>query len=55
MAFGVLPLFVPLAIVACEDPESYFSLAIIAFGVVPNATIIIAWEKWRLRSLASLI
>ena len=32
MAFGVLPLFLPLAITACGGPEGYFSLAIIAFG-----------------------
>ena len=34
MAFGVFPLFLllPLAITAFEDPESYSSLALIAFG-----------------------
>ena len=32
MAFGVFPLFLPLAITAFGDPEGYFSLAITAFG-----------------------
>ena len=32
MAFGVSPLFRPLAITAFGGPEGYFSLAIIAFG-----------------------
>ena len=30
--FGVIPLFLPLAIAAFEDPEGYSSLAIITFG-----------------------
>ena len=32
MAFGVFPLFLPLAITPFGGPEGYFSLAIIAFG-----------------------
>ena len=32
VAFGVFPLFLPLAITAFGGPESYCSLAIIAFG-----------------------
>ena len=32
MAFGVCPLFLPLAITAIGGPESYCSLAIIACG-----------------------
>ena len=32
LLLGVFPLFLPLAITAPGDPESYFSLAIIAFG-----------------------
>ena len=32
LAFGVFPLFLPLAITAFGGPEGYFSLAIIAFG-----------------------
>ena len=32
IAFGVVPLFLPLAITACGGLEGYFSLAIIAFG-----------------------
>ena len=32
IAFGVYPLFFPLAIAAFGGPEGYFSLAIIAFG-----------------------
>ena len=32
LAFGVCPLFLPLAITAFGGPEGYFSLAIIAFG-----------------------
>ena len=32
MAFGVCPLFLPLAITAFGGPGGYFSLAIIAFG-----------------------
>ena len=32
MAFGVFPLFLPLAITGFGGPEGYFGLAIIAFG-----------------------
>ena len=32
IAFGVNPIFLPLAIAAFGGPEGYFSLAIIAFG-----------------------
>ena len=32
MAFGVCPLFLPLAITAFGAPEGFFTLAIIAFG-----------------------
>ena len=32
LAFGVFPLFLPLAITAFGGPEGYFSLSIIAFG-----------------------
>ena len=32
LAFGVFPLFLPLAIAAFGGPEGYFRLAIIAFG-----------------------
>ena len=32
IAFGVIPLFLPLAITAFGGPEGCFSLAIIAFG-----------------------
>ena len=32
IAFGIFPLFLPLAITAFGGPEGYFSLAIIAFG-----------------------
>ena len=32
IAFGVFPLFLPLAIAAFGGPESYFSFAIIVFG-----------------------
>ena len=33
LAFGVFPLFLPLATAAFGGPEGYFSLAIMAFGV----------------------
>ena len=40
IAFGVFPLFLPVAIPAFGGPEGYFSLAIIASGafqfIVPN-------------------
>ena len=32
IAFGVIPLFLPLAITAFGVPKGYFSFAIIAFG-----------------------
>ena len=32
VAFGVFPLFLPLAITACGGSEGYFILAIITFG-----------------------
>ena len=34
IAFGVFPLFLPLAITAFGGPEGYFSLAIIVFGAI---------------------
>ena len=34
MAFGVYPLFLPLAITAFGGPEGCFTLAIIAFGAL---------------------
>ena len=38
-AFGVFPLFLPLAIAASGGSEGYFSLAIIAFGASENIEI----------------
>ena len=43
IAFGVIPLLLPLAITAFGGPEVYFALAIIAFGAFgslsPNTTV----------------
>ena len=56
IAFGVFPLFLPLAIAAFGGPEGYLSLAIIAFGafqfIVPKYDYRLG--KWNLRSLDSL-
>ena len=56
MAFGVYPLFLPLAITAFGAPGGFFTLAIIAFGafefVVPKYYV--AWGKGKWRSLDSL-
>ena len=57
IAFGVLPLFLPLAITAFGGPEGSFSLAIIAFGpfgfIVPKYYYRLG--KMDKRSLDSLI
>ena len=57
IAFGVFPLFLPLAITAFGGPESYSNLAIIAFGefelIVPKYYYRLG--KMESRSLASLI
>ena len=56
IAFGVFPLFLPLAITACGGPETYFSLAIIAFGAFQFSILkyYYRWGEWTLRNLASL-
>ena len=44
-AFGVFPLFLPWAIRACGDPQSYSSLAIIAFGAFDCPQILLSLRK----------
>ena len=57
IAFGVFPLFLPLAITAFGGPEGYLSLAIIVFGasefIVP--TCYDRLGKKEIQSLDSLV
>ena len=57
IAFGIVPLFLPLAITAFGDPEGYFSLAIIGLRafefIVPKYYYRLG--KMEKRSLDSLI
>ena len=57
MAFGVFPLFPPLAITAFGGPGGYFNLAIIAFGAFEHIfpTYFYRVGKMDKRSLDSLI
>ena len=57
IAFGVYPLFLPLAITAFRGPEGYGSLAIIAFGAFEFIVLKCYYRlgKTKSRSLDSLI
>ena len=54
IAFGVVPLFLPLAITAFGGPEGYFSLACIWSISVHCPQILVSLRKMEFRSLAAL-